>query len=114
MTNHANTREGNGTGTDDDSSSVDNTGAPGTDERIDYAVAFTANGEMEAHTVRSALEAAGIPARIKIEAAQKLFAVTVDGLGAVKVLVPADRLEEAREVLENPATTLGEETSESE
>jgi len=67
-------------------------------------VAYTANGEMEAHAVRSALEAAGIPARIRIEAAQKLFAVTIDGLGAVKVLVPADRLDEARAVIENPAS----------
>lgn len=71
-------------------------------------VAYTANGEMEAQAIRSALEAAGIPAELKIEAAQKLFAVTVDGLGAVKVLVPADRLEEARSIIENPATTVGD------
>ena len=69
-------------------------------------VAYTANGEMEAHAIRSALVAAGIPAELRIEAAQKLFAVTVDGLGAVKVMVPADRLEEAREVIENPASPL--------
>jgi hypothetical protein len=67
-------------------------------------VACTANGEMEAQTMKSALEAAGIPAELKIEAAQRLFAVTVDGLGAVRVLVPADRLEEAKNVLENPAS----------
>ena len=71
-------------------------------------VAFTANGEMEAHAVRSALEAAGIPAELKMEAAQRLFAVTVDGLGAVKVMVPADRIEEARSIVENPAATLEE------
>lgn len=71
-------------------------------------VVFTANGEMEAQTVKSALVAAGIPAEIKMEAAQQLFAVTVDGLGAVKVLVPADRLEEARTIVENPAATIEE------
>ena len=69
-------------------------------------VVFTANGEMEAHAIRSVLEAAGIPAELKMEAAQRLFAVTVDGLGAVKVMVPADRLEEARYVVENPAAPL--------
>ena len=69
-------------------------------------VVFTANGEMEAHAIRSALEAAGIPAELKMEAAQRLFAVTVDGLGAVRVMVPADRLEEARSVIENPAAPL--------
>ena len=69
-------------------------------------VAYTASGEIEAQTVRSALEAAGIPAQLKMEAAQTLFAVTVDGLGAVRVMVPADRLEEARSIVENPATPL--------
>lgn len=77
------------------------------DENTTLEVAYTANGEMEAQAIRSALEAAGIPAELKMEAAQQLFAVTVDGLGAVKVLVPADRLEEARSVIENPASTIG-------
>ena len=76
------------------------------DQSAPLEVAYTANGEMEAQAVRSALEAAGIPAELKMEAAQRLFAVTVDGLGAVKVMVPADRLEEARSVVENPATPL--------
>jgi len=69
-------------------------------------VAYTASGEMEAQAVRSALEAAGIPAELKMEAAQKLFAVTVDGLGAVRVMVPADRLEEARSIVKNPAMPI--------
>ncbi len=69
-------------------------------------VAYTASGEMEAQAVRSALEAAGIPAELKMEAAQKLFAVTVDGLGAVRVMVPADRLEEARSIVKNPAIPI--------
>jgi hypothetical protein len=71
-------------------------------------VVYTASGEMEAQTIRSVLEAAGIPAHLKMEAAQRLFAVTVDGLGAVKVMVPADRMEEARSVIENPALPLDE------
>ena len=71
-------------------------------------VAYTANGEMEAQAIRSALEAAGIPAELKMEAAQTLFAVTVDGLGAIKVMVPPDRVEEARSIIENPAATVGD------
>ena len=77
-------------------------------ENSPLEVVYTANGEMEAQAIRSALEAAGIPAELKMEAAQKLFAVTVDGLGAVKVMVPADRIEEARSIVENPAATLEE------
>ena len=72
------------------------------------AAVYTASGEMEAQAIRSVLEGAGIPAYIKMEAAQQLFAVTVDGLGAVKVMVPADRMEEARSVIENPAVPLGD------
>jgi hypothetical protein len=71
-------------------------------------VAYTANGEMEAQSVRSVLEAAGIPCRIKFEAASRLFVVTVDGLGAVQVLVPADRLEEAKALIETPARRIDE------
>jgi hypothetical protein len=74
--------------------------------------ACTANGEMEAQTMKSALEAAGIPTELKIEAAQKLFAVTVDGLGAVRVMVPPGLLEEARAILENPASVLESEPRE--
>ncbi|MEA3409507.1 MAG: DUF2007 domain-containing protein [Candidatus Eisenbacteria bacterium] len=80
--------------------------SPAPERDAAFEVAYTASGEMEAQAIRAALEAAGIPARLKMEAAQKLFAVTVDGLGAVGVMVPADRLEEARAVIENPATPV--------
>jgi hypothetical protein len=74
------------------------------------AVAYTANGEAEANSIKSVLEGAGIPAELGIGAVTRLFPVTVDGLGAVKVMVPADRLEEARAILDTPAETVGEET----
>ena len=80
----------------------------GAEHDLEMEVVFTANGEMEAQTVRSALVAAGIPAEIRMEAAQQLFAVTVDGLGAVKVVVPADCVDEARAILENPAAPMEE------
>ncbi|MBD3347568.1 MAG: hypothetical protein GF400_00030 [Candidatus Eisenbacteria bacterium] len=73
----------------------------------DFQVVHTANGEAEAHGIRATLEAAGVPVRVKVQAATKLFPVTVDGLGAVKILVPRDRLEEAREIIETPASPTG-------
>jgi ribosomal protein L12E/L44/L45/RPP1/RPP2 len=72
-------------------------------------VVHTANGEMEAQALKSVLEAAGIPVELDIESAAKLFVVTVNGLGAVKIRVPADRAEEARAVLSTPAELTGEE-----
>ena len=78
-------------------------------DAVEMKVVHTANGEMEAQALKSVLEAAGIPAELDIESATKLFVVTVDGLGAVKIKVPADRLEEARAVLATPAEPIGEE-----
>jgi ribosomal protein L12E/L44/L45/RPP1/RPP2 len=76
---------------------------------IEMEVVHTANGEMEARALKSVLEAAGIPVELDIESAAKLFVVTVDGLGAVKIKVPSDRAEEARAVLANPAEPIGDE-----
>ena len=69
-------------------------------------VVYTASGEMEAQGIKSMLEAAGIPVELRLEAATRLYAVTVDGLGAVGIAVPADRFEEARTLIETPAIPL--------
>ena len=69
----------------------------------DLAVAYVASGEMEALTVKSVLEAAGIEATLKMEAVTKLLAMTIDGLGAVEILVPAARLDEAHTIINTPA-----------
>lgn len=79
---------------------------PVPDPDVPMKVVHTANGELEANTLRATLEAAGIPAVLRFEAVTKFFAVNVDGLGAVKILVPEDRLDEARAVIETPARTL--------
>jgi len=85
-------------------------GASLPEREAEVEVVFTANGEIEAQAIRSALVAAGIPAELKMEAAQQLFAVTVDGLGAIKVVVPAGRADEARAIIANPATPVENET----
>jgi hypothetical protein len=72
----------------------------------DLKVVYTASGEMEAQGIRSMLEAAGIPVELRQEAAARLYAVTVDGLGAVRIVVPADRFEEAKMLIETPAVPL--------
>jgi len=63
------------------------------------AVVRTVAGELEAETIRTALESAGIPVQIKMESVAKIIALTVDGLGKVDVLVPPERIEEARDIL---------------
>jgi hypothetical protein len=78
-------------------------GTDGDGGRVDMRVVHTASGVMEAESIRSMLEAAGIPVELRLEAATRLYAVTVDGLGAVRVAVPADRFDEARVLIETPA-----------
>ena len=50
---------------------------------------------------KSKLEAMGIPALLKYEAAGPVFGITVDGLGRVRVLVPAELADQARGLLDD-------------
>lgn len=50
--------------------------------------------------IRGKLEVNGIEARLEQEAVGKILGFTTDGLGEVKVYVNAERLEEAKKVLE--------------
>jgi len=57
------------------------------------------NGMNTAHIIVGRLAAEGIPARLSYEAAGPIYAITVDGLGEVKIVVPAREWEKAREIL---------------
>ncbi len=54
----------------------------------------------EAEIIRGILETNGIEANLEQEAVGKIYGLTTDGLGEVKVYVPKDRVEEAKKVLE--------------
>ena len=56
-------------------------------------------GRMEAEGIKSLLEAEGIQVELIQEAAGRLYAVAVDGLGRVQIFVPKKQLQEAREWL---------------
>ncbi len=64
-----------------------------------WSTVFVAQGMTQASIVSGRLETEGIPIKLKYEAAGRIYALTVDGLGEVKVQVPASLLEEARRVL---------------
>lgn len=61
-------------------------------------VARTA-GMAEANLVAGRLACEGIPAQLRYEAAGTIYAITIDGLGEVRVLVPVAEWERAREIL---------------
>ena len=52
---------------------------------------------------KSKLEAMDIPALLKYDAAGPVFGITVDGLGQVRVLVPAELGDQARALLDDLA-----------
>jgi hypothetical protein len=64
-----------------------------------WEVASTASGMTNANIVMGRLQTEGIPARLKYEAVGAIYAITIDGLGEVAILVPVSHLEKAREVL---------------
>jgi len=53
----------------------------------------------EAEMIKQLLASYGIPTQVVSDVPHSVWPITVDGLGEVRVLVPAHRLEEARELL---------------
>jgi len=62
------------------------------------------NGMNIAHIIVGRLAAEGIPARLSYEAAGAIYAITVDGLGEVRVVVPAREWDRAQEILSQTYT----------
>jgi hypothetical protein len=54
----------------------------------------------EAEIIRGKLETMGIKANLEQEAVGKIMGLTTDGLGEVKIFVEKDKLEEAKNILE--------------
>jgi len=54
---------------------------------------------MEAQIIKGRLESEGIPVLLSYESAGLVYGITVDGLGEVKIMVPRDLVEEAKEIL---------------
>lgn len=61
---------------------------------------FVANGELHAQQVRAFLEAAGIVTAVRGETLRNTHGLTLDGLGAVEILVSKADVEQAQTLLE--------------
>ena len=53
-----------------------------------WEVVATAAGMAQANLITGRLASDGIPARLSYEAAGSIYAITIDGLGEVRILVP--------------------------
>ena len=65
-----------------------------------WVIIFYAQGQIEALIIKGKLESNGIPVILKQEAIGKIYGLTLNGLGEVKVLVPESHKEEAIKILE--------------
>ena len=65
----------------------------------DFAVVHVSQGLTRAQVIKAKLESAGIPVFLDYESAGPAIGITVNGLGAVRILVPTSRSEEARALI---------------
>ena len=56
-------------------------------------------GSLEAEIIKSKLESFQVPVLLHYEAAGRIFGITMDGLGKVKIMVPASLIETAKKIL---------------
>jgi hypothetical protein len=69
-------------------------------DKSNFVVISTVQGELVANVIKSHLESEGIPVLLEYESAGIVYGLTVDGLGQVKILVPRELAEEARQIIE--------------
>lgn len=65
-----------------------------------YVPVATVHGPIEEAQICSFLRSNGIPAQTRGEAIRKIHGITLDGIGAAEVLVPAQYALAARELIE--------------
>jgi hypothetical protein len=64
-----------------------------------WGLVATASGMTQANIITGRLASEGIATRLRYEAAGSIYAITIDGLGEVRILVPVAERERARELL---------------
>jgi hypothetical protein len=68
-------------------------------KKSDFVVIETVQGQLTADVIKSHLESEGIPVFLQRESAGRIYGLVIDGLGAVKVLVPQEFAEEAGKLI---------------
>jgi len=68
-------------------------------KREGLEVVYRASGLLRAQVIKGRLEVSGIPAVLDYDSVSQVFGITIDGLGEVRVMVPVERVDEARELI---------------
>lgn len=67
-----------------------------------WKVVRIVSGMVHAQLVKGRLESEGIPVILRYEAIGQIYAVTLNGLGEVTILVPEEYWTQAQEILSSP------------
>jgi len=68
-------------------------------DAVFWEAVASASGMTQANIITGRLQSEGIPTKLNYEAAGTIYALTIDGLGEVRILVPVADWERAREIL---------------
>ena len=71
------------------------------DDEKRWESVYQVQGHLLAETLKAKLESEDIPAILRYESVGRVLGITVDGLGAVDIMVPEEFAERAREVLQD-------------
>jgi hypothetical protein len=66
----------------------------------DFVTVEIAYGELKASVLKAHLESEGIPVFLQYESMGRVTPFIIDGLGEIKIKVPAQFAEEARQILQ--------------
>lgn len=68
-------------------------------KKIDLVEICTVQGDLAASVLKTHLESEGIPVLLKYESIGRILGIIADGLGMVRMLVPAELAEQAKEII---------------
>lgn len=68
-------------------------------QKQEFVEIITVQGELTASVLKTHLESEGIPVLLKYESIGKVIGILANGLGEVKILVPEELAEEARQII---------------
>ena len=73
-------------------------------EKPDFVVIKIVQGEAAANIIKAHLESEGIPVYLKYESAGIIYGIIADGIGEVRILVPREFAEEAKQIIKPQET----------
>jgi hypothetical protein len=69
-------------------------------KKQEFVTVEVVNGEIKAGILKSHLESEGIPVYLQYESTGRVYGIIIDGLGEIKIKVPSEFADEARQIIQ--------------